>query len=163
MRCSYHRDHGHEIDRCRSLKFLLEKLLKVGHLKRYVKEADHREESRQATNRIITGATIPLESKPFINYILGGLSANQYQSKRRQKRLLRVAIVKAGVNAIHTEGNHEETKLVDCPISFPPINPNKIIVYDALVLTLCINGFNVHRVLVDPNSAVDLLQLLAFK
>ena len=35
--------------------------------------------------------------------------------------------------------------------------------YDALVLTLCINGFDVHRVLIDPSSAVDLLQLLAFK
>ena len=35
--------------------------------------------------------------------------------------------------------------------------------YDALVLTLCINGFDVHKVLVDPSSAVDLLQLVAFK
>ena len=34
--------------------------------------------------------------------------------------------------------------------------------YDALVLTLCINGFDVHRVLVDLRSAVDLLQLPAF-
>ena len=32
-----------------------------------------------------------------------------------------------------------------------------------LVLTLYINGFDVHRVLVDPGSAVDLLQLPAFK
>ena len=28
--------------------------------------------------------------------------------------------------------------------------------YDALVLTLCINGFDVHRVLVDPGSVADL-------
>ena len=35
--------------------------------------------------------------------------------------------------------------------------------YDALVLKLCINGFDVHMVLVDPSSAADLLQLLAFK
>ena len=35
--------------------------------------------------------------------------------------------------------------------------------YDALVLTLCINSFDVHKVLVDPDSAVDLLQLPAFK
>ena len=34
--------------------------------------------------------------------------------------------------------------------------------YDALVLTLCISGFDVHRVLVDPASEADLLQLLAF-
>ena len=34
--------------------------------------------------------------------------------------------------------------------------------YDALVLTLCINGFDVHRVLVDPGSATNLLELPAF-
>ena len=34
--------------------------------------------------------------------------------------------------------------------------------YDALILTLYISGFDVHRVLVDSGSATDLLQLLAF-
>ena len=56
-------------------------------------------------------------------------------------------------------------QLVDGPISFPPINPSKVITphHDALVLTLCINNFDVHRVLVDPSSAADLLQLPAFR
>ena len=34
--------------------------------------------------------------------------------------------------------------------------------YDALVLTFCINDFDVHKVLVDPGSTTDLLQLQAF-
>ena len=34
--------------------------------------------------------------------------------------------------------------------------------YDALVLTLCISGFDVHRVLVDPGNITDLLQLPSF-
>ena len=34
--------------------------------------------------------------------------------------------------------------------------------YDALVLTLCISDFDVHRVLVDFDSSVDLLQLPIF-
>ena len=56
-------------------------------------------------------------------------------------------------------------KPMDDPISFSLVNSNIIIMpyYDALVLTLCINGFNVHRVLVDLGNAVDLLQLPAFK
>ena len=29
--CDYHRDHGHETDKCRSLKFLVEMLIKEGH------------------------------------------------------------------------------------------------------------------------------------
>ena len=35
--------------------------------------------------------------------------------------------------------------------------------YDALVLTLCINGFHVRRVLIDPNIVADLLQLPVFE
>ena len=70
----------------------------------------------------------------------------------------------AQVNVVHTRGIQEETKPINDPISFPSIKPNRVIVlhYDALVLTLCINGFDMHRVLVDPCSATDLLQLLAF-
>ena len=69
------------------------------------------------------------------------------------------------MNAIHTEGNRAETNPIDDLISFPSVNPNRVIVphYDVLVLTLYINGFDVHKVLVDPGSVVDLLQLLAFR
>ena len=109
--------------------------------------------------------TVLLESRLAINYIMGGPSNDQYDSKRQQKTLLRAAIIKAKVNAIHAKYGHEETKPIDCPISFPHVNPNRIIVphYDAPVLTLCINGFDVHKVLVDPGSAVDLLQIPTFK
>ena len=69
------------------------------------------------------------------------------------------------MNDIHMGSSHAKTEPIDDPISFPPINLNRVIVphYDALVLTLCINGFDVHRVLVDPSSAIDLLQLPAFR
>ena len=69
------------------------------------------------------------------------------------------------MNAIHAEGRHEETKSIDGPISFPPVNLNRIIMphYDSLVLTLCFSGFDVHKVLVDPGSLADLLQLPAFE
>ena len=68
-------------------------------------------------------------------------------------------MVKARVNDVHISGSREETKPIDDPISFPPINPNRVIVphYDALILTHYINGFDVHKVLVDPGSAVDFL------
>ena len=78
---------------------------------------------------------------------------------------MRAAIVKARVNGIHMEGIYEETSPIDNPKSFPLVNPNRVIVphYDAPVLTLCINVFDVHMVIIDNSSAVDLLQLPAFK
>ena len=137
---------------------------KADHINRHIKEIDHRGgESGQATDRITVDTTVPSESRLAINYILGGPSDDQYQSKHQQEKLLRAATVKGEVNSIHVEGEHEETKPIDGPISFPHINPNRIIAphYDAIVLTLCINGFDVHKVLVDPGSAIDLLQLPA--
>ena len=63
-----------------------------------------------------------------------------------------------------TQSGQGEVEPIDGPISFPLVNPNRVIVphYDALVLTLCINGFDVHKVLVDPGSAENLLQLPSF-
>ena len=136
----------------------MEKLIKAGHLKRCIREIEHEVESGQATDKIIVGMAALSESRPAINYILSGLSDDQYQSKRQQKKLLRAATVKALVNVVHTESRHEETKLVDDPISFPLVNPNRVIVphYDALVLTLCINSFDVHRVQINSGSATEL-------
>ena len=69
------------------------------------------------------------------------------------------------MNIISTPNNNKAIQLVDGPISFPPINTSRVITpqHDALVRTLCINNFNVHRVLVDPGSDADLLQLPAFR
>ena len=72
--------------------------------------------------------------------------------------------VNARVNTISNQGDVPAVQPVDDPISFPPINPTRVITpyYDALVLTVCIKNFDVHRVLVDPGSAADLLHLSAF-
>ena len=132
---------------------------------RYVKEIYQGSEPRQYADRIAASAAAQSEPRLAINYILGGPSDDQYKSKSQQKKLLRAATIKARVNAIHKGSSHAKTEPIDGPISFPPVNPNRVIVphYDVLVLTLCINGFDVHRVLVDPGSVVDLLQLPAFK
>ena len=79
--------------------------------------------------------------------------------------MLLAATVRARVNTIHILDSSRAIQPIDDPISFPPINPSRVITpyYDALVLTLCINDFDVHRVLVDPGNVADLLQLPAFK
>ena len=140
----------------------MERIIKAGNFRRYVREVD-RGCGPQA-DRIIAEAAALLETKLTINYILGGPSDDYYQSKRQQRKLLKAPWSRPLLKAIHTGGNREETKPIDGPISFPPVNSNKVIVpyYNALVLTLCISSFDVHRVLVDPGSTANLLQLLAF-
>ena len=142
----------------------MERLIKVGHLRRHIREVDRGAAFVPIADRITASVIAPSESRPTINYILGGPFDDQYQSKHQQKNLFRAAMVKAQVNTVHKVGSREEIKPIDGPISFPPINPNRVIVprYDELVLTLGINGFDVHGVLVDPGSAIDLLQLPVF-
>ena len=96
--CDYHRDHGHKTDRCRSLKFLVEKLIKERHLRRYLREVDQGVESGQPTGRITASPAALSEPKLAINYILGGPANDQYQSKRQKKKLVKAVTVKARVN-----------------------------------------------------------------
>ena len=79
--------------------------------------------------------------------------------------MLRTALVRARVNTVNNRGDVTAVLPVDGPISFPPINPTWVITphYDTLIMTVCINSFDVHRVLVDLGSTVDLLHLPTFK
>ena len=79
--------------------------------------------------------------------------------------MLWTASVRAKVNTVGTRENTIAAQPIDGPISFPPINPTWVVTphYNALVLTVCINNFDVHKVLVDPGSATDLLHLPSFK
>ena len=58
-------------NRCRSLKFMVERLIKAGHLRRYIREIDREEESAPTASRITIGIVASPESRPTINYILG--------------------------------------------------------------------------------------------
>ena len=69
------------------------------------------------------------------------------------------------MNTIHIPNSSREIQLIDGLISFSPVNPSRVITphHDALVLTLCINNFDVHIALVDLGSATNLLNLPAFR
>ena len=54
---------------------------------------------------------------------------------------------------------------IDGIITFPLVNPNRVLQphKDALILTLGIGDFDVRRILVDPGSSTNLLQMSAYK
>ena len=164
LQCDYHRDPGHETNHCQSLKFLVEKMVRASHLRRYLREPTRGATVAPIANRAIVEIEPTPEPRSTINFILGGPTSNQYQSKKQRRRMLRVASVRARVNTINNRGDVPTVLPVEGPISFPPIKPTRVITphHDALVLTICINNFDVHRILIDSGSAVDLLYLPAF-
>ena len=165
LRCYYDRDHGHETNHCQSLRFMVEKLIWARHLRRYLRKPTCGATVAPTVDRAVANIEHASGPRSTIDFILGGPADNQYQSKKQRRRMLRVATVRARVNAVSDQGDISAVLPVDDPISFPPINPTRVITphYDTLVLTACINSFDVHRVLVDPGSTVDLLHLPAFK
>ncbi|WJZ86091.1 hypothetical protein VitviT2T_005585 [Vitis vinifera] len=128
-RCDYHKDHGHTTEMCRSLHYMVEDLLKAGHLKQYVRTTPKGEGSSHGRDPRTPMAPV----RAVINYIHGGPLDDEYSSKRKRQRLLRAATVRE--------------------------QPHR----DALILTLGVGDYDVRRILVDPGSSADLLQVAVIK
>ena len=97
-KCVYHKEHGHTTETCRSLHYFVEKLIKAGHLKQYLRsDARGRDASR---NHNSGTPNVPAAPKAIINYINKGLLDEEYDSKRKKQRLLQAASVRERVNSI---------------------------------------------------------------
>ncbi|KAL6345143.1 hypothetical protein AAG906_013627 [Vitis piasezkii] len=136
--CVYHKDHGHTTEQCRSLHYLVERLIKVGHLKQYICIAGRPRETAQ--NLAVQVPSTSATPKVVINYIHGGPVNEKYHSKRKKKKKNKECA---------TSGQHNNLPANKCQSG---TSPHK----DTLILTLRISGFNVRRVLIDPGSLANL-------
>ena len=80
---------------------MVEKLIRAGHLTRYVWETVREAKAAPTVERITASAEVLPEPRPTINYILGGPADDRYQFKRQNKKLLLATTVRALVNTIH--------------------------------------------------------------
>ncbi|RVW98476.1 Transposon Ty3-I Gag-Pol polyprotein [Vitis vinifera] len=88
-KCVYHKEHGHTTEVCRCLHYLVERLIRAGHLKQYLcSDAKGRDTSRNHNSETLRAPTAP---KAIINHIDGGPFDEEYDSKRKRQRLLRAA------------------------------------------------------------------------
>ncbi|XP_010661221.1 uncharacterized protein LOC100245342 [Vitis vinifera] len=157
-KCAYHKEHGHTTERCRSLHYLVERVIKVGHLKQYLRsKARVRDTPR---NHNSGTSKTPIVPKAVINYIHRGPLDEEYNSKRKKQRLLRAKSVRECINSIWPGITGGSARPIDGTIVFPPIDPTRILQphRDALILFLGIGDFDVRRILIDPGNSVDLLQ-----
>ncbi|XP_010662328.1 uncharacterized protein LOC104882094 [Vitis vinifera] len=157
-KCVFHKEHGHTTEECGCLHYLVERLIRAGHLKQYLCSDAGGKNTSQNHN---TGAPkAPAAPKAVINYINGSPSDEEYDSKRKRQKLLRVASVRKCINSIRPRISGGGPRLIDGTIIFPPIDPTRILHLhrDALILSLEIGDFDVRRILVDPGSSADLVQ-----
>ena len=157
-KCAFHKEHGHTTEECRCLHYLVERLIRARHLKQYLRSDVGGKNSSQNHN---TGAPrAPAAPKAVINYINGGPSEEEYDSKRKRQKLLQAASVLERINSIQPGISGGGPRPIDGTIIFPPVDPTWILHphRDALILFLEIGDFNVRRILVDPGSSADLAQ-----
>nr|CAN70062.1 hypothetical protein VITISV_025666 [Vitis vinifera] len=138
----FHKEHGHTTETCRCLHYLVERLIRAGHLKQYLH------------------SDAGVAPKAVINYINGGSSDEKYDSKRKRQKLLRATLVCERVNSIRPRVTEGGPRPIDGTIIFPPVDPTRILHphRNALILSLEIGDFDVRRILVDPGSSTDLVQ-----
>ena len=143
----------------------MERLIRAWHLRRYLREQICEAIAAPIADMVVSDTECASRTRPTINFIMGGPVDSQYQSKKQRRKIIWAAAVRDRINTVSARGDTTIVLSIDGPITFPPINPTRVITphYNALILTVCINGFDVHRVLVDPGSAANLLHLSAFK
>ncbi|RVW48332.1 hypothetical protein CK203_069636 [Vitis vinifera] len=136
----------------------VERLIKAGHLKQYLRSDTGGRDASQHHN---SGAPrAPVAPKAVINYINGGPSDEEYDSRRKRQKLLRAASIRERINSIRPGLTGEGPRPIDGTIIFPPVDPTRTLQphRDALILSLEIGDFDVRRILVDPGSSADLVQ-----
>ncbi|KAL6347755.1 hypothetical protein AAG906_026284 [Vitis piasezkii] len=96
-RCTYHKDHNHTTKQCRSLHYLVERLIRVEHLKQYVRTTGgQRETTQDLVVQALASSAVP---KVVINYIHGGPVDERYNSKWKRQRLLRATFIESPILA----------------------------------------------------------------
>ncbi|XP_050242210.1 uncharacterized protein LOC126691192 [Quercus robur] len=153
--CRFHRDHGHDTANCYDLKQQIEALIKKGKLQRFVSRERTNTPEEQAPRR---ENDCPRPPTGDIRMIVGGTTAVG-SSKKARKTYLRM------VHSIQLTGSVPKMPRIDNPvINFSEDDARRLHHPhdDALVVSLQIGDYNMHRVLVDNGSSADILYYPAF-
>ena len=150
--CRFHRDHGHDTDKCFDLKQQIENLIRQGKLRHFVGR-NHKDEKLKA--KMEESSWPPLGE---IKVIIGGTSTGQ--TSKSKKTYLKV------VQNVQLSGRSLKTRRIDEPtISFTDEEAERIHHPhdDAIVITLLIVDYTTRRVLVDNGSSANILYYPAFQ
>ncbi|XP_065638880.1 uncharacterized protein LOC136071471 [Quercus suber] len=155
--CRFHRDHSHDTADCYDLKQQIEALIRQGKLQKFVnKERADPNRQEPAPQRDNERPRPPIGD---IRMIVGG-TATTGSSKKARKTYLRsvqnVQLTGSAPNIAWTESliigfSEEDARRLHHPHD------------DALVVSVRVGDYNVHRVLIDNGSSADILYYPAFQ
>ncbi|XP_021598830.1 uncharacterized protein LOC110604831 [Manihot esculenta] len=156
--CRYHRTHGHDTNNCFQLITEIERLIKRGHLKNFVRKLEgQRPQPNPAAQVPRKTGTGPVNdgTSGTINMIVGGMGGRM--SRRGKKR--------------SREGESSSAEIMQVvehspvTITFSPEDAQGVQMPhdDALVVEAIIHNYRVKKILVDDGSKVNLLPYRVFQ
>ena len=154
--CHFHRDYGHDIDDCYDLKQHIKALIRQGKLHRFVRKEMTDPPQEQAPRQENERPRPPIGD---IGMIIEGTTTSG-SSKKARKTYLRT------VQNVQLTGAIPKMAWIDNPIiGFSEEDPRRLHhPHDnALVVSLRVGDYNIHRVLVDNDSLADILYYPAFQ
>ena len=136
----FHQDHEHHIDECRHLKDQVETLIQQQKLQKFIRKTEpHRYQQKDDQDRTQRAG----DNKPLAGEI-----------KTISRGLTAVRTLKSLKKAYGKEINSVHSRL---PSMKMPKND------EPLVIMLRVEEFNIHRVLIDNRSSVDIIYLPMFQ
>ena len=155
--CRFHRDHSHDTADCYDLKQQIETLIKQGKLQKFIrKERANQPPQEQNPRRDNERPKPPIGD---IRMIVGGTTTTR-SSKKAHKTYLRM------VQNVQLTGSVPKIAWRESPIiefSEEDVQHLHHPHDDALVVSIWIEDYNMHRVLVDNKSLADILYYPAFQ
>ena len=157
--CRFHQDHGHCIDECRHLKDYVETLIRQGKLHKFIKKTRpqryQRKDDQDRTPEV-------KDSKPpagEIKTISGGLMASGTLKSLKKAQGRKINSIHSRLPPVKVPKNDES----DIVFSERDSSSIKQLHNDPLVIMLKVEEFNIHRVLIDNRSSVDIIYMPAFQ
>ncbi|XP_050253727.1 uncharacterized protein LOC126699811 [Quercus robur] len=154
--CHFHYDHGHNTSECYDLKQQIEALIRQGKLQRFVSKEGTKQSQGLLTWRENEHSRPPLGD---IRMIVGGSTASN-SSKKARKTYLQM------VQNVQPTGYVPKMAQIDNPVIGFMEEDARCFHHphdDALVVSICVEDYNTHWVLVDNKNSADILYYPAFQ
>ena len=155
--CRFHRDHGHDTADCYDLKQQIEALIREGKLQKFVSKERTDTHPREQAPRWENNHPRPPVGD--IRMIIGG-TATTRSSKKARKTYLRM------VQNVQLMGSVPKIARRESPIiGFSEEDARRLHHPhdEALVISVRVGDYNVHRMLVDNGRSADILYYPAFQ
>ncbi|XP_026383981.1 uncharacterized protein LOC113279501 [Papaver somniferum] len=157
--CEYHLFNGHQTEKCKNLKIMIQKLVDAGDLKQYVQKVCTEDKAKRSKQ-----VQLP-EGNRTLNTISCSETAGPSLTAQIGKRLRKRFEDYCELYKIDGVEVDEHEHCMDAPIVFDAedIEEDMEDRNDPLVLTLHVAGCNIRKILIDGGSSVSVLFYDTFK